>query len=880
MEEEKLPRNAETAAPASQPVTSTVAEPVPPPPQTQVQTPPKPSPQLPYLTQPSDKAGRMCSPGKRMGKPRLMIERLELENFKSYAGLKVIGPFHKYFTSVVGPNGSGKSNLIDSLMFVFGKRSKKLRIHKLTDVIHKSSGARELKFARVSVYFQEIVDTGDGDDDYRILEGSKFVVSHEVRKSGESFYKIDGAKRTFDDVCALLKTKGIDLDYNRFLLLQGEVESISLMKPKGTTPGEVGLLEYLEDVIGTDRYKEAIEQREKLIETKEEEKVQEENRFKDVRKQVQELEEPKNKAIEYIKKEKMRFAGDNLLQQIQRFEITQELSGKEKRRQELEETRSKAEEEKRTKLSENQEFQHVLQEISEAVQKTNATLEKTAKEYAGIEKRYEEGSQETRRLHELQVKLEEQLKKRKKEHSNMVQGRAQTEKAIPQLEGELDELKKRCEELDGKLKEKEKEVNERIGAFKKQREEVEGELVPAKRRHEEMKRKLEAITAEVANMEGAEKQNEESRQTLGVKIEELKKEAESKKEALVTLEAKYTKHTSDLEEAKKNDVGLGEEEKTLVQRIQERAGKLQGMKALAQENQTKSYLLRELFKAQDVNQLHGIIGRLGDMGTIEEKYDVAVTNACAQLDSVVVQSKDQASAVIEFMKEHRLGRAHITIMDVVVQNFKDDRASFRLPTAVHCERLVDLIKPKKPEYRAAFYSVLRDTLLVESLDDATKLMNYGGKRSRVVTIKGEVIEVSGTMSGGGRPRRGGMAAVARGDDEASPEQIRTLEGELEMDKERLKELKEKQAIHRGLVASAETQLTNMETKRGMLKMEVQSLEKQLNELGGKLAALEELSSRSRGQTNSVEYVAGLKREAEKLGAEIGPLVRVTRGIVV
>jgi AAA15 family ATPase/GTPase len=31
------------------------------------------------------------------------------------------------FSSVVGPNGSGKSNVIDALLFVFGKRAKQAR---------------------------------------------------------------------------------------------------------------------------------------------------------------------------------------------------------------------------------------------------------------------------------------------------------------------------------------------------------------------------------------------------------------------------------------------------------------------------------------------------------------------------------------------------------------------------------------------------------------------------------------------------------------------------------------------------------------------------------------------------------------------------------
>lgn len=32
--------------------------------------------------------------------------KLELENFKSYSGKQIIGPFDQ-FTSIIGPNGSG-----------------------------------------------------------------------------------------------------------------------------------------------------------------------------------------------------------------------------------------------------------------------------------------------------------------------------------------------------------------------------------------------------------------------------------------------------------------------------------------------------------------------------------------------------------------------------------------------------------------------------------------------------------------------------------------------------------------------------------------------------------------------------------------------------
>jgi predicted ATPase len=36
------------------------------------------------------------------------IESIEVENFKSYRGKQVIGPFIRPFTAVIGPNGAGK----------------------------------------------------------------------------------------------------------------------------------------------------------------------------------------------------------------------------------------------------------------------------------------------------------------------------------------------------------------------------------------------------------------------------------------------------------------------------------------------------------------------------------------------------------------------------------------------------------------------------------------------------------------------------------------------------------------------------------------------------------------------------------------------------
>ena len=58
-------------------------------------------------------------------------------------------------------------------------------------------------------------------------------------------------------------------------------------------------------------------------------------------------------------------------------------------------------------------------------------------------------------------------------------------------------------------------------------------------------------------------------------------------------------------------------------------------------------------------------------------------------------------------------------------------------------------------FASAFYMALKDTIVCENLDIANRIA-YGQPRYRCVTLGGELIEKSGVMSGGGRPKYGGM----------------------------------------------------------------------------------------------------------------------------
>jgi structural maintenance of chromosome 1 len=72
--------------------------------------------------------------------------QLELENFKSYKGRQIIGPFAD-FSCVIGPNGAGKSNLMDAISFVLGVRSSHLRSTQLKDLIYRGPSAMLLQEA-------------------------------------------------------------------------------------------------------------------------------------------------------------------------------------------------------------------------------------------------------------------------------------------------------------------------------------------------------------------------------------------------------------------------------------------------------------------------------------------------------------------------------------------------------------------------------------------------------------------------------------------------------------------------------------------------------------------------------------------------------------
>lgn len=133
------------------------------------------------------------------------------------------------------------------------------------------------------------------------MPGSQLIVTRTAYKNNSSKYSINGRQSNYKEVQALLKGRGIDLDHNRFLILQGEVESIAQMKPKAPSEHEDGLLEYLEDIIGTAQYKETLEGALVVLDKHNEERNEKLSRLKIVERERNALEGQKKEAEDYLR---------------------------------------------------------------------------------------------------------------------------------------------------------------------------------------------------------------------------------------------------------------------------------------------------------------------------------------------------------------------------------------------------------------------------------------------------------------------------------------------------------------------------------------------------------------------------------------------------
>lgn len=134
------------------------------------------------------------------------------------------------------------------------------------------------------------------------------------------------------------------------------------------------------------------------------------------------------------------------------------------------------------------------------------------------------------------------------------------------------------------------------------------------------------------------------------------------------------------------------------------------------------------------------------------------------LDYIVVNTTKDGQDCINYLRECDIGRANFLVLEKANQQRPAMERSQTLQIPSGSRRVIDLISPSDPSLLPAFYLALRDTLVAKDLDAAVAMAYQGGKAMwRVVTTDGNLIDISGSMSGGGKSvRSGGMRLSGEG----------------------------------------------------------------------------------------------------------------------
>ncbi|EXJ94813.1 structural maintenance-chromosome 4 [Capronia coronata CBS 617.96] len=799
-------------------------------------------------------------------KSRMVIRQLVMTNFKSYAGRQVVGPFHASFSAVVGPNGSGKSNVIDSLLFVFGFRASKMRQGKISALIHNSAQYQDLDYCEVEVYFQQIVDLPGGK--HEVVPDSQLVVSRKAFKNNTSNYYLNGRTTNFTTVTTLLKEKGIDLDHKRFLILQGEVESIAQMKPKAANEHDDGLLEYLEDIIGTSKYKTPIEEAAVELESLNEVCIEKQGRVQHVEKEKNNLEDKKNKALAFIRDENELAEKQSALYQIYLAEC-----------------------EDNAKVTEEaiQEIQHQLDAELEkhagsedTIKQLEKAYSKAVKQYELIEKQAQEFAKELAKYEKENVKFEEKRKfitgKQKKAEKVATSSRLTASEAQSLVEKHADDIQRKGAEAAELEKEMQREEQELAVIRDNLKGKTQGfsDQIAAKQKslepwNEKINQKQSAIAVAQSELEILKEKANSGQNAIdqaNAKIESIEASRAEKLEEIELRKHEKARLEKDVRKIQDALQKLAASEPDVRAQISSARQKADEARASLATSQNQGNVLKGLLRLKDSGRIDGFHGRLGNLGAIDEKYDVAISTACPGLENMVVDNVEVGQQCIEYLRKNNLGRANFILLDKLAQR---DLSPIQTPENV--PRLFDLIKPKDQRFAPAFFSIMQNTLVAKDLQQANRIA-YGAKRWRVVTLDGQLIDVSGTMSGGGtRVARGAMSSKLSSD--TTKEQVQKLEIERDQLERQFEAFQARQRELEASLQEKQEEIPRLETVIQKINLEIDTCtrnrtdaQKRVQDLTAELAT----TSADDSQIKTLEkQIAVMNKELEKLHSQTANL---------
>lgn len=360
---------------------------------------------------------------------------------------------------------------------------------------------------------------------------------------------------------------------------------------------------------------------------------------------------------------------------------------------------------------------------------------------------------------------------------------------------------------------------------------------------------LEEVRAKITTVEAA-------RHTKEAELGDCQKECAKLEKQAMKVQAELDK--------------MAQKEPTLRNSLSGARQKADEAKASFASTQTQGNVLTGLMRLKESGRIEGFHGRLGNLGAIDQRYDVAISTACPQLDNMVVDTVEVGQQCIDYLRKNNLGRANFICLDKL-----QARDLNRIETPETVPRLFDLVKSKDPRFLPAFYNVLQNTLVAKDLQGANRIA-YGAKRWRVVTLDGQLIDKSGTMTGGGTTvSKGRMSSKLVA--ETSRDQVAKLESDRDTQERTYQEFQTEQRELQATLRDLKERIPETEVMISKIELELESSSRHLADAEKRVRELSVKNRRSNAD-ETIGRVSALEKKIEKLKAEIEDLNAETSGI--
>lgn len=650
------------------------------------------------------------------------LQRLELENFKSYKGKHTIGPF-KRFTAIIGPNGCGKSNLMDAISFVFGERTQSLRVRTVKDLIHGAPiGKPVANTAMVSAVYAE-------------QDGTEINFTRKIVGSGTE-YRIDNKVVSPQQYTKKLEELGILVKAKNFLVFQGTVESIAMKTPKERT-------QMFEKISRSGELSDDYEKKKQEMQKAEEETSFNYHKKKGIAAEKKEAKAEKEEADKY---HKLNQELDNCQLELQLFKLYHNEQGINHLTNEL-----------KTKSRDLDKLEKEKNEIEQKLKSKKQENAKLSREMASVEKKIASKEAEQNKNKPLYIKAKEKTSHLSKRIENSKKAVAKAKEAHKKHEAEIEELEKELEEVRRAAEQYENDVSgdsqdENVELMEAQLEQYNALKEEAGRETAAVKLELDKIVREQnaeqktldqlkqreISLLSQQKHKIDQRKQLEERMEKLDDYIRSNHEQVEKLQQEHDALDTEINDANSRHSELCK----LLEEVQVELSEAKVDKHENARHQKKQEVLESMKRL-----FPGVYGRLIELcEPVHKKYTLAITRVLGRnMDAIVVDTEKTGRDCIQYLKEQRADPETFLPLDSL--QVKPVQEKYR-QSAGSAKLVIDVIKFEPAVIKKALQYACANALVCDRMEDARQLAFSGAERKKTVSLDGTLFQKSGIIKGG------------------------------------------------------------------------------------------------------------------------------------